>query len=152
GNDTLNGGDGRDTASYANAVVRNSEGEVLAGDFGNVIVDLDQMTASGAHGFDRLIDIENVIGGAGNDRLTGTRSNNALSGGAGNDTLDGGGGDDVLVLGLGDDLAYGGDGNDTFVLDQGNATLFGGAGIDTIDLGNLEGDIDIDLVSGTYSA
>ncbi|WP_417605399.1 calcium-binding protein [Primorskyibacter flagellatus] len=152
GNDTLDGGTGRDTVSYANAVVRNTAGDVLAADFGNVVVNLDLMTASGAHGSDRFISIENVIGGAGNDRITGNAGANALSGGAGNDTLDGGAGNDVLVLGLGDDLAYGGTGRDTFVLDQGNATLFGGAGIDTIDLGNLEGDISIDLVAGAYSA
>ena len=152
GNDTLDGGTGRDTASYANAVVRNTDGDIGAGDFGNVTVDLELMTATGAQGSDRLLNIENVIGSAGNDRIIGDGINNALSGGAGNDTLIGAGGHDVLVLGLGDDLAYGGDGNDTFVLDQGNTTLFGGAGTDTLDLGNLDGDINIDLVAGTYSA
>ncbi|HEY5800455.1 MAG TPA: DUF4214 domain-containing protein, partial [Burkholderiaceae bacterium] len=49
--------------------------------------------------------IENALGGAGNDALTGTRLANELTGGAGNDTLTGGGGDDLLNGGAGIDFA-----------------------------------------------
>ncbi|MCX7400267.1 MAG: cadherin domain-containing protein [Planctomycetales bacterium] len=46
---------------------------------------------------------ENIVGGSGNDTLTGNFLANTLTGGAGNDTLTGGSGDDSLVGGLGDD-------------------------------------------------
>ncbi|MFN3988352.1 MAG: IPTL-CTERM sorting domain-containing protein [Rhodocyclaceae bacterium] len=70
--------------------------------------------------------IENVIGGSGNDILTGNQGNNRLVGGSGNDVLDGGDGDDVLIGGPGDDTLTGGSGADTFVFEA------AGSGIDTI--------------------
>ena len=51
--------------------------------------------------------IENAVGGAGNDALTGNQANNRLVGGAGNDSLDGGSGDDNLLGGDGDDTLVG---------------------------------------------
>jgi len=42
--------------------------------------------------------IENAIGGAGNDTITGNTANNALKGNAGNDTIDGGAGSDTAVF------------------------------------------------------
>jgi len=62
--------------------------------------------------------IENLIGGAGNDALTGHNANNILTGGPGNDTLTGGAGNDTYVFGDGC-------GNDTIVeaADGGNDTL-----------------------------
>jgi serralysin len=59
--------------------------------------------------------IENAVGGAGADTISGNTLNNSLDGGMGNDSLSGGGGDDVLVAGSGNDLLYGGTGNDTVV-------------------------------------
>lgn len=59
--------------------------------------------------------IENAVGGGGNDSLTGNELDNQLDGGSGNDTLVGGGGNDTLVAGLGNDQLYGGDGIDTAV-------------------------------------
>jgi len=53
--------------------------------------------------------IENAIGGAGNDTITGNDLSNRLEGGTGNDILNGG---------LGNDILNGGLGNDTFVLDS----------------------------------
>lgn len=49
------------------------------------------------------VDIENAIGGSGNDEITGNSSNNVLEGGAGDDGLSGGAGDDTLIGGAGDD-------------------------------------------------
>ncbi|MHB1677396.1 MAG: lipase family protein [Sulfuriferula sp.] len=63
-----------------------------------------------------------MLGGAGNDSLTGGLGNNLLVAGTGNDTLNGGAGSNVLIAGAGSDLLYGG---------QGNATLYGGSGNDT---------------------
>jgi Ca2+-binding RTX toxin-like protein len=92
GNDTLNGGSGADTASYAGAT-------------GNVSVSLAIAAAqvTGGAGTDTLMQIENLIGGLGNDTLTGDVNANLLEGGAGNDTLSGGGGADTLIGGLGND-------------------------------------------------
>ena len=56
--------------------------------------------------------IENAVGGAGSDQITGNDQNNRLDGGAGDDTLNGGNGDDVLIGGAGNDTLDGGAGND----------------------------------------
>ena len=56
-----------------------------------------------------VVNIENVIGGSGNDVLVGNRVANALSGGSGDDRLDGGAGADVLA---------GGQGADTFLFSR----------------------------------
>jgi serralysin len=48
--------------------------------------------------------IENAIGGAGDDLISGNSSNNVLRGGAGNDRLNGGGGSDTEEGGAGADI------------------------------------------------
>lgn len=73
-------------------------------------------------GFDRFVGIENLTGGAGNDRLEGNGRGNRLEGGGGDDRLRGGGGDDALSGGRGDDRLQGGNGRDQ---------LRGGQGADT---------------------
>lgn len=87
GNDTLNGGGGNDTASYASATNK-------------VVVDLSLAGAQNTRGAgtDTLVDMENVIGGAGNDALFGNSGNNVLDGGAGGDTMRGGAGNDTYVV------------------------------------------------------
>jgi Ca2+-binding RTX toxin-like protein len=87
GNDVIAGGLGRDTATYAGAS-------------GAVAVSLAITTSqnTGGSGFDTLTGIENLVGGNGNDRLTGDFQDNRLEGGAGNDTLAGGGGRNVAVF------------------------------------------------------
>jgi Ca2+-binding RTX toxin-like protein len=86
GNDQYDGGRGIDTISFASATQ-------------GVTVNLAAGTASGPEtGVDTLADIENVIGGAGNDTITGNASNNLLEGGAGNDLIDGGDGIDTAVF------------------------------------------------------
>jgi Ca2+-binding RTX toxin-like protein len=87
GNDVIAGGFGRDTASYA-------------GTTGAVTVSLAVTGAqnTGGSGIDTLTGIENLIGGNGNDRLTGDFQDNTLAGGPGNDTLAGGGGHNVAVF------------------------------------------------------
>jgi serralysin len=110
--------------------------------------------------------IENVLGGAGDDTLTGNLANNHLSGGggadrvfggAGNDTLEGGSGanylrgeegDDQITGGsdfddingnLGADTAHGGLGDDWVVGGKDNDALFGDEGGDIV-YGNLGDD------------
>jgi Ca2+-binding RTX toxin-like protein len=89
GNDNLVGGAGSDTASYADAAA-------------GVVADLATGTATGA-GNDILTAIENLMGSAFDDRLTGDAAVNTLTGGAGNDTLDGAAGADTMIGGAGDD-------------------------------------------------
>ncbi|MBL6606058.1 MAG: hypothetical protein ISQ23_05915 [Alphaproteobacteria bacterium] len=88
---TLDGGDGNDTASYAgsNAGVTVTVNATL----GN--------TGGHADG-DDLYSIENLIGSAHDDNLTGDGGANILNGGAGADRLTGGAGDDIFVLELSD--------------------------------------------------
>ena len=85
GNDIYDGGADIDTVKYEST----DEG---------VIVDLTAGKAYGDKdiGVDTLINIENVVGGSGNDALIGNGQNNQLSGRAGADILTGLGGDDTL--------------------------------------------------------
>lgn len=83
-------GDGVDTISYA-------------GTTANVLVHLFAGVGSG---FGSISQVENAIGGNGDDSLTGTGGVNRLEGGAGNDVLDGGAGADALVGGAGNDTYY----------------------------------------------
>ncbi|MEL6915463.1 MAG: hypothetical protein AAFP13_13265 [Pseudomonadota bacterium] len=155
GNDRIVGGflpDEIDTASYANARFDGEEGQLAAGDFGSVIVDLQFGTATGAQGNDTLDNIENVIGSNGDDTLRGDGRDNVLSGGAGDDLLEGRAGDDVLVLGEGSDTARGGMGDDTFIIGLGNADVDGGDGFDVVDFGSVEGEITFDFDDFSFEA
>ncbi len=79
----------------------------------------------------RATQIENAIGGDGNDLLTGNDGNNQLTGNGGNDTL---------VGSLGDDTLTGGSGADIFVLAvDGNSTIadFNPAQGDRLSIGQL---------------
>jgi VCBS repeat-containing protein len=84
-----------------------------------------------------------LLGGAGNDILDGGAGADELKGGDGDDTLDGGSGSDKLQGGKGNDKLNGGEGEDTLSADEGNDTLEGGAGSDT-----LEGGSDDDKLDG----
>ncbi len=101
------------------------------------------LLAGTATGFANIANIRNVIGGAGNDALTGDDADNQLSGGGGSDTLNGG---------LGDDTLNGGAGNDTLNGDAGNDTLNGGIGDDILNGGDdtdtLNGDAGNDMLNG----
>ncbi|MBD2254643.1 calcium-binding protein, partial [Nostoc parmelioides] len=72
----------------------------------------------------------NPVGGAGDDIVVGTDSNNSLFGNAGNDRIFGGLGNDYLFGGAGDDYLDGGEGNDALFGGAGTDTLLGGAGND----------------------
>ena len=93
GADLIDGGDGIDTATYAASGA-------------GVTVDLAAGNGAGgdAEG-DRLAGVENLIGSAHGDRLTGDGGDNSLDGGAGDDLLAGAGGADTLVGGEGTDTA-----------------------------------------------
>jgi len=114
--DVILGGPGVDTVRYDERTAR-------------VVVDLAGSTANdGEAGEHDTVgpDVENVIGGSGDDTLTGNASPNVIDGGPGSDKLIGLDGDDTLRGGNGDDFLYGGNGADT---------LDGSFGTDLCDLG-----------------
>ena len=143
-NDTLVGSAGNDLLDGGNSA-GGSSGVDLA-DYAAFttafVVDLSAGTASSGSKTDRLVGIEWVKTGSGDDRLTGTAGTARLDGGAGNDTIDGSGGElaggdgsDLLRAGSGDTTLDGGAGQDTLRGGSGSDLLQGGAGDDSIDGG-----------------
>ena len=96
GKDSIDGGAGSDTADYSEKTAGISV--ILNG------ATLATVTVGGV-AEDTVRNIENIIGGSGNDTLTGDGLDNTLSGNGGNDLLKGGGGKDVLDGGAGFDTA-----------------------------------------------
>ena len=97
-------------------------------------------------------DFENILGGAGNDVITGNLADNSILGGAGDDVLRGLDGNDFLAGTAGDDLLDGGIDNDTYVLTSawGSADLIiDGGGDDTLNLTRITDDLTVTLDSGT---
>jgi Ca2+-binding RTX toxin-like protein len=108
----------------------------------DTVVDLLAQTATIGGRSLQIRYIDNMVGGDGNDVLTGNSSANRLDGWRGNDRLAGNGGadrltgeagDDHLSGGAGADILLGGDGDD--ILNGGSETdvIDGGAGTDTVD-------------------
>ena len=147
GNDTLTGGDGADSlvgGDGTDILTGNNGNDTMDGGLGGdiirgrsgfdtvsyktrttaVSVSTDDVANDGAAGeADNVaFDIEAILGGAGNDTLTGNAAANALYGGAGNDSLNGQGNADTLRGEVGDDTLVGGSAGDDF---------FGGNGSDT---------------------
>jgi Ca2+-binding RTX toxin-like protein len=100
GKDILNGGSGKDTATYANATSVDGKLGVKAHLVAASALAYNDGEAKG----DTYDSIENLIGSAFKDTLSGDDTANKLEGGAGDDELIGGGAADAL---------FGGDGNDT---------------------------------------
>ncbi|MBR0651859.1 hypothetical protein GXW78_19470 [Roseomonas terrae] len=107
GNDTIFGQDGDDTllgGSGADSMIggAGSDWASYAGGTGDVSVSLATGTGSGGDAAgDNLTDVENLIGGSGNDYLAGSTGANTILGGAGNDTIAGGAGADSMNGGTG---------------------------------------------------
>jgi len=92
GNDLYNGGAGNDLISFQSS----SRGTT---------VNLYKFFAKGSQtGIDKIVAVENVAGGTGNDDITGNTVANSLAGGNGNDKLNGYNGRDTLTGGLGKDI------------------------------------------------
>lgn len=79
---------------------------------------------------DRLIDVENLVGGDYDDLLLGSSVANELTGHDGDDILEGRGGDDVLFGEIGNDDLLGGAGADQLIGGTGGDDLTGGADAD----------------------
>jgi trimeric autotransporter adhesin len=121
-----------------------------------VVVNLQLGTASG---FTSVANIEKVIGGSGDDTLTGNGLDNRLDGQGGADTLDGGAGSDAVLGGDGADVIYASAGNDalqgqngadTFIWTaaDGRDTFNGGADTDTV---NLTGSAVADVADANWN-
>ena len=123
GEDSIDGGTGSDLLSYAD----------LASATQGVTVDLVLLRTTGAAGNDTFMGIENVVTGAGNDRVLGDGLANVLSSGSGNDTILSAEGNDTLNGGLGSDYIDGGAGVDLLSY----ADLLSSAEAVTVDLFSL---------------
>ena len=122
GNDTINGGGGFDTASYAGAKAA-------------VTVNLALTSAqnTGGGGTDTLSALENLIGTAFNDTLTGNKSANVLDGSAGTDTMAGGLGNDTYRVDVtGDTVSEAVDAGRDLVISGASFTL--GANLENLTL------------------
>jgi len=80
---------------------------------------------------------DTILGGGGKDKLSGGKGDDVLEGGSGNDKLSGGKGDDVLDGGAGSDKVKGGKGDDTAIFTVAENTdahdvYDGGKGNDTL--------------------
>lgn len=123
GNDTIDGGYGPDIIFGGAGVDTTTYADRGPSEPVRVSIDPDSRPGDipdGAPGEGDNVYTENVIGGAGNDTLSGVRSEpledaglgNAFTGGPGNDRLLGGPGGDRLNGGAGQDRCVGGSGKD----------------------------------------
>ncbi|MFM7718130.1 MAG: calcium-binding protein [Actinomycetota bacterium] len=138
GSDSLNGGDGFDSLHgqdgddaligglAPDTLVGGPGGDTLSGGANTDVLSYADMTCDltvtvgsgdaddGCSGEGDTVggDVENVIGGSGNDDITGSVTANVISGNDGDDTISGGGGDDFLRGDAGADTLVGGDGTD----------------------------------------
>jgi Ca2+-binding RTX toxin-like protein len=147
GNDTLYGMGGNDSFDMSTGGTSTYGNKYVDGGAGIDTVDFDGYARTGVTanlatggvtgggdagaGSATLVSIERFIGGAFNDRITGSNAANYLDGRGGNDTIDGGLGNDTLI---------GGAGSDSFVFSTapsaGNADLVSGfvSGADKLSL------------------
>ncbi len=142
GNDILDGGAGIDTLDYSLSSA--------------VAIDIGLNTTGGDANGDTISLFENVVGGGGNDTLTGSFAANVLTGNAGNDSLTGDAGNDSLFGGTGTDALFGGADNDLLQGGASGDTISGGAGIDTADYSTSDAGVSVNLqnnvVSGGHAA
>lgn len=122
GGDRHEGGAGTDAVTFALATTQ-------------VAIDLIYGGVGGEAAGDVYIDIEDVIGSAYDDSLTGDDGANAIYAGGGNDWLNGRVGADLLFGEDGDDFLWGDAGDDELRGGSGSDTLVGGWGADHFDGG-----------------
>ena len=126
GADTLRGGAGHDTVDYRLRTAALAVTLCLSPGNGGSGPCASDDGEAGEH--DAIEDIEKVLAGSGDDKLTGAASDDDLDGGEGKDVLHGGDGADSLSGGAGDDQLFGEAGDDTLQDAAGTNTLEGGAG------------------------
>ena len=141
GVDTLIRIEGATGSAYDDILIGNDSDNILSGGAGEnaantldysgfatgVTVDLssgDANTPADAQWTFGVQNIQNVIGGSGNDVLKGDDGDNILTGGEGDDTIEGGGGADTLLPGIGMDLLIGGEGFDVVSYENANERVY----------------------------
>ena len=158
GQDTIKAGDGDDII-HQNIEMNN---ELISGGFGvdlvnysvepfesdrkienkGIYANLDTQIVDKYYGFnlsksyyDKLSDIEDIIGTNYDDIIIGNKANNNLHGDDGNDLIVGDDGDDAITGGNGSDTLDGGNGNDIFTqnLELLSDSIKGGEGVDIVD-------------------
>jgi serralysin len=139
GNDTLDGGAGRDRAVFSG---NRSDYTVTIAN--GVTTVRDNRLIAGNEGTDTLTGIE-TLQFADGSVINGTDDGETLTGTSGDDTINAMGGNDIVNAGEGEDTVNGGSGDDTLNGEGGNDTLNGDAGNDTLN----GGDGDDVLVGGT---
>lgn len=102
---------------------------------GSVTINLATNSAIGASGNDTLLNVENAIGSAFADSITGNGGDNRLDGDTGDDTLTGGAGNDTLIGGAGSDTAVFSGLRSSYATSQavnGDITITGADGTDVV--------------------
>ena len=107
GADTLSGGTGVDTTTYATRT-----GDLTVNIVDGLANDGNALDDNGTRRDSLAIDVENIIGGSGNDAMTGNQTTNTFTGNAGNDQMTGLNGSDTFIGGPGADDFIGGSGFD----------------------------------------
>ena len=147
GADDMHGDDGTDTVTYA------SRTAAVTVDITEIIGEVADDGQVGEKDFVRA-SVENLQGGSGNDKFTGTVTtltmsgltrNNQFYGNGGNDTLIGLDGNDKLDGGAGNDSIDGGVGNDTLIAGLGTDKVIGGVGTDLADYSARTENLKLDL-------
>ncbi|MDX8482956.1 cadherin-like domain-containing protein [Mesorhizobium sp. VK24D] len=95
GNDVLDGGSRTDPGPEKDIVSYSDRADAIVVTLNG---SADTEVTVGGIAEDTIRNFEGVIGGSGNDSLTGDGLANVLSGSGGNDTIDGSGGDDTVVF------------------------------------------------------
>lgn len=127
GDDLYSGGPGSDWADYYGTNADLSVNLAYYGTYG----------AASGEGTDRLYDIENVMAGGGDDRITGNSRANFLRGELGEDLIQGREGNDLLHGSGSNDILRGEVGDDVLFSGTNNERLEGGSGIDTASYGGF---------------
>ena len=148
GDDDLYGGSGDDHIDGGAGIDDTVHYEGLR----KVSLDLSTGLARSGRDRDQLLNIENAIGSARSDHITGDDNSNKLYGEDGNDHLKGGLGDDLLEGDSGNDKLRGDDGDDEIAGGSGNDNIAGGIGDDSVSGGTgndkINGDDGDDSILG----
>ena len=101
--------------------------------------EIDDVVVLGGDGDDEIV-VESTIslsmellGGQGDDTITGGGGDNVIDGGDGNDTITGGTAGNTLIGGAGDDTLVDGGGTNTVIGGGGNNTFVPGSGVNTVE-------------------